>query len=194
MDLTKFKRGNFCQYKYLILIRGHFKGKIMPSVNETSLQTYQNFDGSNTTMLLHSETYSNGKGLSLSAGLGGSTNFCGKNSVILEGKAKYNIDSHFSAQVRLRNSFSVRGSYSQLRFAPGYKTNVKKNVSIYANPYAAVKYNYLERDISTDIGAFAGCTYKLPKNFSITGEVQKYNGFKDGPENWGVNVILSYNF
>ena len=80
----------------------------MPGLNETSLATYQNFDGSNTTMLLRSFSAKTAKGLTLTGGFGGSTNFKGTNAFMLEGKAKYNIDDHFSVQLRSRTSFCFR--------------------------------------------------------------------------------------
>lgn len=166
----------------------------MPGLNETSLQTYQNFDGSNTTMVLRSFSTKPSDNTALTCGFGGSTNFKGTNSFVLEGKAKYNINEHFSLQARLRNSFAMGNSSSQIRFSPGYKTNVSDNVSIYVNPYATAKYNYQERKISTDIGAFTGVTYKISPDNCISGEIQKYNGLNGGAENIGINVIFSHTF
>lgn len=161
----------------------------MPGLNETSLATYQNFDGSNTTMLLRSFSTKPTKDLTLTGAFGGSTNFAGTNAFVLEGKAKCNIDEHFSVQLRSRNSVASGNSTSQLRLSPGYKTNVSKDVSIYANPYVAAKYKFNNDKLTTDIGAFAGVTYK-----GVSVELQKYNGLEGGAENWGVNVILSHTF
>ncbi len=166
----------------------------MPGLNETSLATYQNFDGSNTTMLLRSFSCKPAKNLTLTGGFGGSTNFHGTNSFVLEGKAKYNADEHFSVQLRSRNSFASGNSSSQLRLSPGYKTDVSDKVSIYANPYVAAKYKFNSQELTTDIGAFAGATYKIAPNLSASIEGQKYNGLDGGAENWGVNATLNYTF
>lgn len=166
----------------------------MPGLNETSLATYQNFDGSNTTMLLRSFSTKTAKGLTLTGGFGGSTNFKGTNAFMLEGKAKYNIDDHFSVQLRSRTSFASGNSSSQLRLSPGYKTNVSDDVSIYANPYVAAKYKFNNDKLTTDIGAFAGATYNIAPGYAVSGEVQKYNGLDMGAENWGVNVIFNHTF
>ncbi len=166
----------------------------MPGLNETSLATYQNFDGANTTMLLRSFSTKPAKGLTLTGGFGGSTNFKGTNAFVLEGKAKYAIDEHFSFQLRSRNSFASGNSASQVRLSPGYKTNVSKDVSIYANPYVSAKYKFNDSKLTTDVGAFAGATYKIAPEYTVSGEVQKYNGLDCGAENWGVNVIFSHTF
>lgn len=166
----------------------------MPGLNETSLATYQNFDGSNTTMLLRSFSAKTAKGLTLTGGFGGSTNFKGTNAFMLEGKAKYNIDDHFSVQLRSRTSFASGNSSSQLRLSPGYKTNVSDDVSIYANPYVTAKYKFNNDKLTTDIGAFAGATYNIAPGYAVSGEVQKYNGVDMGAENWGVNVIFNHTF
>lgn len=166
----------------------------MPGINETTLATYQNLDGANTTMLLRTFGCKPANNLTLNAGFGGSTNFKGTNAFMLEGKAKYAFNEHFSVQARLRNSLSTKGNVSQLRLSPGYKTDVSENTSVYVNPYAAAKYDTKSGKITTDIGAFAGVTQKLTPKISISGEVQKYNGLNGGAENWGINAILSYNF
>lgn len=163
----------------------------MPKLNETSLSTYQNFDGSNTTMLLRTFKEKPSKNLTLSGGFGISTDFSGTNAFMLEGKAKYDIGEHFGVQLRSRNSFASGNSSTQLRFSPEYKTKVSDKVSIYANPYVAAKYKFNDKNLTTDVGAFAGATYKISENFSVSGEVQKYNGLDCGAENWGANVIFS---
>ena len=166
----------------------------MPITNETSLQTYQNFDGSNTTMLMQSFNTQLKDNITLSGGIGGSTNFQGKNSFVFEGKAKYNLNEHFNLQTRLRNSFSPKGNSSQLRLAAGYKTSLNNNLSIYVTPYVTAKYSYPEKKLSHDIGAFSGLTYKITPKNSVSCEIQKYNGFNGGAENVGLNVILNHNF
>lgn len=166
----------------------------MPVGNEISVSSYQNLDGSNTTLALYCRNYKPCKNLSLTGGAGSSTSFNGTNSFVLEGKAKYNINKHVNFQARLRNSFSSQKNISQLRLSGGYKTDIANNTSIYVTPYAAAKYNYQDGSIATDIGAFAGVTQNLSPNLSVSAEVQKYNDFKPGSENWGINAILSYTF
>ncbi len=162
--------------------------------NETSLATYQNFDGSNTTMLLRSFSYKPAQKVTLTSAFGGSTNFNGTNSFVLEGKAKYAPDEHFSLNVRSRNSFNTQNTNFQLRLSADCSTKVADKVSIYADPYVAAKYNCATGKITTDEGIFVGTKYKISDGFSVTGEVQKYNGLEGGSENWGVNVILSHTF
>lgn len=166
----------------------------MPGLDETSLLTYQKFDGSNTTMLLRSFGTQISKKTTLTGGFGGSTNFHGNNAFILEGKAKHNFNEHFSVQARSRNAFSERESYSQVRISPEYKTKISDNVSFYANPYAAAKYSYQGRKLSSDVGIFSGVTYQSTPEYKVSFEVQKYNGLKGGAENFGFNVILSHCF
>ena len=166
----------------------------MPGLNETSLQTYQNLDGSNTTMLLCSFSTKLADNTTLTGGFGCSTDFHGKNSFVLEGKAKYNLDEHFSFQARFRNSLASQGNSSQFRLSPGYKTNINDDVSIYVNPYATAKYDYQNRKFATDLGIFSGVTYKIAPEYSISCEVQKYNDLKGGAENVGINVIFSHTF
>lgn len=165
----------------------------MPRVNETSLSTYQNFDGSNSTLLLRSEHYKPNEHTALTWGFGASTNFKGTNSFVLEGKAKY-TNGPVSFQARSRNSFAEGNSSSQLRLSGEYKVKVSDNVSIYADPYVAAKYKYNTKTLTTDVGAFAGATYKLTDNNAISLEAQKYNGLKGGAENWGVNAVFSHTF
>lgn len=165
----------------------------MPGIHESSLSTYQNFDGSNTTLIMQSFGKKLNK-VTLTGGLGASTNFKDTNAFVLEGKAKYAIDNHFSVQARLRNSLAFGNSSSQLRLSPGYKTAVSDKVSLYINPYVAAKYNYNSQTLKTDIGAFAGAEVKINNKLSAFLEFQKYNGFKGGSENYGGNGGISYNF
>lgn len=166
----------------------------MPVTNETSGLTYQNFDGSNTTMLMRSFHYKPQDDVTLTAAFGGSTNFNGTNSFVLEGKAKYAVDEHFGVQVRSRNSFNTGNSNSQMRLAAEYKTKISDKTSIYVDAYGAAKYHYANRNLTTDVGVFGGVTYDVAKNFSVSGELQKYNGLNGGAENLGANLILSYKF
>lgn len=170
----------------------------MPEIGKTNqefyIATYQNMDKSNTTMAIRSVNFQAAKNLTLTAGGGASTNFNGINNLMLEGKAKYNIDSHFSVQARVRNAASSKQNTVQFRLSPGFKANVNDNTSIYVNPYAAAKYNYESGKITTDKGVFAGISHKLHPMVTLSGEIQKYNGLDNGSENWGINAILSYNF
>lgn len=167
----------------------------MPILNETTtIATYQNFDGSNTSMILKSFGKISIKNIDLTGNFGFSTNFKDTNAFVLEGKAKYNIDEHFGVQLRSRNSFAPGNSSSQLRFSPEYETNISDKVSIYANPYVVSKYKFNNNKLTTDVGAFVGATYKIAPDLSLSGELEKYNGLDGGAKNWGVNVILNHTF
>lgn len=166
----------------------------MPVTNQTSIQTYQGLDGSNTTMFMHSETCALSERLAFTGGFGVSTNFRGKNAGVIEGKLQYNMNDHFGVQMRLRNSLASKGSYSQLRLAPGYKTDVSKNVSVYVNPYTAVEYKYKLDEFSARLGGYAGATYKHSSGFSFTGELENPNILKSGIKHCSINAIIGYNF
>ena len=170
----------------------------MPEIGKTSnefyIASYQKTDGSNTTMAIRSVNYQAAENLTFTGGVGGSTNFNGNNSLMLEGKAKYNVNDHFSVQARLRNSLSSKQNSTQFRLTTGYKTNVSDNTSIYVNPYVSAKYDCSTGKLTTDKGVFAGVSQKLHPMVTLSGEVQKYNGLEGGAENWGINAILSYNF
>lgn len=167
----------------------------MPILNETTtIATYQNFDGSNTSMLLKSFGNISTKNIDLTGNFGFSTNFKGTNAFVLEGKAKYNIDEHFGVQLRSRNSFASGNSSTQIRLSPEYNTDVSNKVSIYANPYVVSKYKFNNDKLTTEVGAFVGATYKISPNLSLSGELEKYNGLDGGAKNFGVNVILNHTF
>lgn len=166
----------------------------MPQSNETSLATYQNLDGTNSTMLLRSFKENVSKNLTLTGGFGISTNFKGTNPFILEGKATFDVNKNFNVQMRSRNSFASGNSSTQLRLSTSYKTNVSDNTSIYVTPYVTEKYKFNNKEFSTDAGLFAGATHKISPDLSVSGELQKYNGLDFSAKNWGVNVILSHTF
>lgn len=162
--------------------------------NECYLASYQNMDNTNTTVAMRAVNVQTSKNVSLSAGIGGSTNFKGNNAVMFEAKAKYNFNEHFSVQGRMRNSVSTKQNTFQFRLTPGYKTNLSDKTSIYANPYVVAKYNAKQDKWSIDKAAFVGVSYQALPNLTVSGELEKYHGLEGGAGNWGVNAILSYNF
>lgn len=155
---------------------------------EITAATYQNFDGSNTTLGLYSLSGNVGNNTNISVGAGASTNFSGNTSVVFEGKGKYSFNNNTSVQLRIRSSHSDNTNTTQFRISPGVKKNIGENTSVYLNPYASAKINYNTGKWTTDYGAFGGVSQNLGKNVCLSAEIQKYK------DDWGVNGILCWKF
>lgn len=165
--------------------------------HELSLMSYQNFDGSNTSMAMYSQGAKLGKKADISFGVGASTNFKACPSLVFEGKAKYKFDENYSMQLRVREINSKSSEVTQIRLSPGYSGKVGDTTSIYVNPYVSGKVNHQTGNWTTDIGVFGGVTQKLGDKFSMFAEVQRYDLAHiadNSGKNWGFNVGLSYKF
>jgi hypothetical protein len=151
------------------------------------IATYQNFDGSNTTLAVASLNKKNEK-FAYSAGIGCGTNFKQAPKLIVEGKASYSLNDNISFNTRLRNMISPKESTTQLRFAPEVKTKIGENTTAYGDVYVAPKFNYGSGKITTDYGAFVGVSQNLGHGTTLSCEVQKYKA------DWGINAILGWTF
>jgi hypothetical protein len=151
------------------------------------LATYQNFDGSNTTLVVTSIEKKNNK-FTCSAGMGLGTNFQDKVEFITEGKASYSLNDNLAFKARLRNRHSEGSNTSQLRFSPEVKAKLGKNTTAYGDVYVAPKISYETGKITTDYGAFAGVSQNLGHGTTLSCEIQRYKA------DWGINAILGWSF
>jgi hypothetical protein len=152
------------------------------------IATYQNFDGSNTTLGVASLNRQDGK-FACSAGIGYGINFKDKSTkLVVEGKGSYSLSDNISFNARLRNMLSSESNTSQLRLATEVKTKLGENTTAYGDVYVAPKINYETGKIKTDYGAFAGISQSLGHNTTLSCEVQKYK------DDWGINAIFGWTF
>ncbi len=165
----------------------------------TSISSYQNFDGTNLTIAGVEEKAS---GLRGSAGvfLGVGTDFTKDAMGVLDFKGTYNYDDKglFNQNLRVRNTVGVKSAATQIRYSP-LSVNIPLNdkTTLYANPHYVGKYNYKTNQWTNSAGIFAGATQKLTDKTSLSLEVQRYNlqDIKDNSgKNWGVNAIISWKF
>ena len=165
----------------------------------TSISSYQNFDGTNLTIAGVEEKAS---GLRGSAGvfLGVGTDFTKDAMGVLDFKGTYNYDDKglFNQNLRVRNTVGVKSAATQIRYSP-LSVNIPLNdkTTLYANPHYVGKYNYKTNQWTNSAGIFAGATQKFTDKTSLSLEVQRYNlqDIKDNSgKNWGVNAIISWKF
>ncbi len=164
----------------------------------TSLNTYQNFDGTNLTIGGLEEKAVSKHG---SAGvfLGVGTDFSKDAMAVLDFKGTYNYDKKglLNQNLRVRNTVGLKSAATQIRYSPlSVNIPLSDKTSLYANPHYVGKINYKTGEWTNSAGVFAGVTQKVSKNMSISLEAQRYNlqDIKDNSgKNWGVNAIISWN-
>ncbi len=164
----------------------------------TSLNTYQNLDGTNLTIGGVEEKAKSQRG-SAAAFLGIGTDFNKEAMAVLDFKGTLNYDKNgiFNQNLRVRNTVGIKSCTTQIRYSP-LSVNIPagKNTSLYANPHYVGKYNYKTDKWTNSAGVFAGVTQKISPKTSLSLEVQRYNlqDIKDNSgKNWGVNAIISWN-
>lgn len=161
-----------------------------------SLNTYQNFDGSNLTIAGFEEKAVTNKG-SVGAFLGVGTNFNDNVNAVIDFKGTYKYDKKglLNQNLRIRNTIGLTGSTTQIRYSPlSVNIPISDKVSLYANPHYAGKFNYKTNEWSNSAGIFAGTTVKIAPKTSLSMEIQRYNlqNLNDNSgKNWGVNAILT---
>ena len=164
-----------------------------------SLNTYQNFDGSNLTIAGIEEKAVSPR-TSAGSFIGIGTNFNNDAMLVidLKGSMKYDKNGILNQNLRIRNTIGINSSATQIRYSPlTVEVPLNKNLSFYANPHYTGKYDYKNNKWTNSAGIFAGFTQKIGKNSSLSIEGQRYNlqDIKDNSgKNWGINAILSYNF
>lgn len=163
----------------------------------SSLNSYQNLDGSNITIGGFEEKAINKNG-SAGAFLGIGTNFKNEAMVVIDLKGSYNYDQKgiFNQNLRVRNNVGTKNTTTQIRYSPlTVNVPITQKTSAYINPHYSGKYNYKTNDWTNSAGVFAGITQKVSDKTSISVEAQRYNlqDIKDNSgKNWGVNVIVNY--
>ena len=167
--------------------------------SSSSLNSYQNFDGSNLTIGGVEERAVSKKGYA-GAFMGAGTDFKNDAMLVIDLKGKVNYDTNgvFNQNLRIRNTIGLHNTATQIRYSPlSVDIPLNKNLSFYANPHYTGKYNYKTNAWTHSAGVFAGITQKIGDKSSLSLEIQRYNlqAIKDNSgKNWGVNAILSYEF
>ncbi len=164
----------------------------------TSLNSYQNLDGSNLTIGGIEEKALNQKG-SAGAFLGIGTNFKNEAMVVIDFKGSLNYDKKglFNQNLRIRNTIGTKNTATQIRYSPiTANLPINDKTSFYINPHYSGKYNYKTGEWKNSAGVFSGITRKINEKTSISIEAQRYNlqDIKDNSgKNWGINAIITCN-
>ena len=164
------------------------------SINtKISATTYQNMDGSNLTTAGVESGINIGKGqLSIYGGIG--TNFNKKSTgaiIDFKGSIPYG-NSPVSGSFRIRNNLKQNSESIQFRIQPAnINVPVGKGVSLYADPYAALKMDNLGNKTAT-AGIFSGAAVKFGKT-SVFVEGQLYDVTKVNKSTTGINAGVSVN-
>ena len=167
----------------------------MPIDPKLSVSTFQNMDGSNFTTAGIETKILSGKG-NLSTYTGVATNF--NNNAIsaifdFKGSMPYG-ESNLSGSFRIRNNISDNSQTVQFRVQPtNINVPLNNNVSLYADPYVAMKVDYKTGDTTTNVGIFAGASAKVGKA-SVFVESQLYDVSKISSRTTGINAGISIPF
>ena len=164
-----------------------------------SVSTYQNLDGSNYTIAAVEEKYK-GESSYISGSLGVGTDFKKTFDGVLDLKAGLNYDKKgiINQNIRVRTKLGTNAQSIQIRYSPlSVNVPVGEKTTLYANPHYTGQMNFMTNKWTNSLGIFAGATQQISKDVSVSLEAQRYNLQKpkaNGPENWGINAIISCKF
>ena len=170
-------------------------GKIQQSV---SMQSFQSLNGDNQTIMMYGIDYKPCSNLTLFAGGGADTNFKNYTGTVFDLKGNLQFNANYGLQTRVRTSLGDAKSTTQFRISPYVQERIGENTTLYINPYYAYKHDYRNPDKSNhSLGIFGGVSQKLGDKTSGFVEVQRYNiqnPTDNSPQNWSINVGITYKF